>query len=301
MALPVFVGALLVVVVYRTVRPDGTSRRTTLAQVAVLAMSCAVVVAPWIYRNWVVFQSAQISERSGLSVYMRAVFNEVTPAEYRGLFYVWAPSPIRPAVGRVLGFTPRDLEADGALIRLVGDDGSPVAESDLEAERAGQPERTVSLVAKARAERVKVRKALRPQGLGYRTNLIADELMKQRGMEMMKDAPARTIAGAVTSLWRGGFLLIPLLAFALVHAWRRRREDLLMFCMPAMGFVALLSFFSVFEPRYSAPMTPLAFVAAAVAAAGVSRYRARGLAAARDLSVFGRADALAPGLETEAQ
>jgi hypothetical protein len=295
MALPVFAGSLLLVVLYRTVRPAGTRRRTTLAQIAVLSLSCAVVVAPWIYRNWIVFQSAQISERSGLSVYMRALFNEVTPDEYRGLFYVWAPRPVRAPVGRLLGFTPRDLEADGALIRLVGD-GSPFAQSDLEAQKNGQPEHAVSLVAKARAERVKIRKALRSEGLGHRANLIADEQMKDRGMQMMKDAPVKTLAGALTGLWRGALLLVPLLGWALVHAWRHQREDLLMFCVPATGFVVLLAFFSVFEPRYSGPMTPLAFVAAAAAVAGFSKSRGPARSASVDALRL-PAQGLAPGLE----
>jgi hypothetical protein len=273
MALPVFAGVLLVFVLYRTVRPAGIRRRTTLAQVAVLMISCAVVVAPWIYRNSVVFQSAQISERSGLSIYMRALFNNVTPVEYRGLFYVWAPSPIRAPVGRALGFTAEDLKPGGALVRLAADDNAPFAKSDLEAQRNGQPEQAVSLIAKARAERVRLRNALRAEDVGFRTNLIADEQMKKRGMEMLIKEPAKTFAGALTSLWRGALLLVPLLGWAVVHAWRRQREDVLMFCVPAIGFVCLLSLFSIFEVRYGGPMTPLALVAATVAAAGFRKYR----------------------------
>ncbi|MFL6547703.1 MAG: hypothetical protein ACJ8OJ_03360 [Povalibacter sp.] len=273
MALPVFLGTLIVVVLYRAVRPAGTELRTTLAQTAVLLVSCAIVVAPWIYRNWTVFQSTQISERGGLSVYMRALYNEVSPTEYRGLFYIWAPSPIRTPVGRILGFSSRDLKPGGALMRLTADEDARYAKSDLQAQRDGRPDRAVSLVAKARAERVKVRNEVRVAGYGHRTNVVADDLMKDRGMAMMKEQPGKTIAGAVTGLWRGAILILPLLAWAVLHAWRHRREDVLIFCVPALGFTFLLSMFSVFEPRYSGPMTPLAFVAAAVAASGFARYR----------------------------
>lgn len=266
LALYVFAGLLVTLICLRMLRRSSGGPRAAASEIGVLILSFGMVVAPWMYRNWLQFDSLAISERGGYVLYVRALYNEVDSIEYQGLYYVWAPRLIRPAAGRLLGFSADDLKRGGRLTRLNARPGSGFAAEDVAAERAGRPERATSVTATARAERVKLRKTLKAAGFGQRTNVAADNLLKDRAIQMMLDNPLKVFAGTLVVLWRGGLLLVPLVAWIMIHAWRKKRDDLLAFCIPAVGFLFLYAFFSIFEPRYGVPMTPLALLAAVAVA-----------------------------------
>lgn len=223
--------------------------------------STFAVVAPWMYRNWVQFDTFAISERGGLALNHRALFNEVNAVEYRGLFYVWSPSPLRDLAGRALGFTPEDLREGGSLSRL---DARVLAPENRAAVRAGRPQDATSIMAQSNAELAQARQAFQTLGYGQRAWVAADNLLRERAIERMLNNPQGALAVSFAAAWRGGLLLLPLFTVIFILAWRRHRLDLIAFCLPAFGFTAFYILFSHFEPRYGAPMTPIAMLAFAV-------------------------------------
>lgn len=227
----------------------------------VFIASMAVIVAPWMVRNWIQFDTFALAERGGLALNHRALFNDVNAVEYRGLFYVWAPSPLRDFTGRLLGFTSEDLRAGGRLSRL---DARVLAPENRAAVRAGRPQDATSIMAQSNAELARIRQAFIAQGYGQRAWVAADTHLRKRAVERMLNNPRGMLAVSLATAWRGGVLLLPLFAVAFVFAWRARRPDLFAFCLPAFGFTVFYILFSHFEPRYGAPMTPIALLACVV-------------------------------------
>jgi hypothetical protein len=233
--------------------------RLALRNFAILAVSFGCTVAPWMYRNHELFGSAQISQRAGVVLMYRAVYNEMTPLEYRGTFYVWAPPHLKGFIGRLLGFAPADLERNGRLQHL-NDEDSAFAADDLAAERAGAPDRTLSFYRQARAERVKLERELSATGRPQ-SDIEADDVLKARAMTMIRAHPGRELALTVAFLWRGALLAFPLLLIALLTGLRARRYDLLLFALPAFGTVMLYALFTHFIARYDLPAFAVAIVA----------------------------------------
>jgi hypothetical protein len=238
----------------------GVAPRVAVRGVAVLVVAFGCAVAPWMYRNHVLFGSAHISQRAGVVLMYRAVYDEMTtPEEYRGAFYVWAPQQLQGTIGRILGFSPADLERNGRLQRL-NDDDSTFSAADLAAERAGAPERTVSLYRRARAERVRLEDQLSAAGRAQ-SEIEADDQLKDRAMKIVLDHPLNNTALTLPFLWRGAILTFPALVISLLVALRLREYDLFVFAVPAFGTVMLYALFTQFIARYDLPALAIATVA----------------------------------------
>ncbi len=227
------------------------------AAVMLIAFGCAV--GPWMYRNHVLFGSAHIAQRAGVVLMYRAVYDQMTPGEYRGTFYVWAPARLQGIVGRLLGFAPADLKRGGRLQRLIETDSDFAAE-DLAAERAGAPERTLSYYRQARAERVELERQLGRAG-SPQPEIAADDLLKERALKIVLAHPWRNLALTVSFIWRGATFAFPALILALLVALRRRQYEFFVFAVPAFGTVLLYALFTHFIPRYDAPALSVAIVA----------------------------------------
>jgi hypothetical protein len=259
----VFAGtAAIVAAVYLLQRV--VSFRVAARDLAVMVVAFGCAVAPWMYRNQVLLGSAHISQRAGVVLMYRAVDDRMTPQEYRGTFYFWAPLRLQGFIGRILGFSPADLERNGRLQRL-NDLESDFAADDLAAERAGAPDKTLTYYRQARAERVKLENELYAAGRAQ-PEIAADDLLKQRAMKIILDHPWRNLALTIPFLWRGATLTFPILLIALLVAVRLRRYDFLLFAAPAFGNVMLYALFTHFIARYDLPALSIATVALVVLA-----------------------------------
>ncbi len=238
------------------------SFREVARDLAVMVVAFGCVVAPWMYRNQVLLGSAHISQRAGVVLMYRAAYDQMTPQEYRGTFYIWAPQSMQGFIGRILGFSPADLKRGGRLQRL-NEFHSDFDADDLAAERAGAPDRTLSYYRQARAERVKLEDQLyragRPQ-----SEIEADDLLKTRALKIILEHPWRNLALTIPFLWRGATLTLPILLIALLVSVRLRRYDFLLFTVPAFGTVMLYALFTHFIARYDLPALAIATVALVV-------------------------------------
>jgi len=274
----VFVGVIAAFAAYLLL--DG--KRSPVGHIAKVSMALligfAVVVAPWMVRNHQHFGVYQIAERGGQVLMIRATKNMMTPEEYLGSFYFWAPHG-RFIIGPILGFTPDDLnKRGGRLQHLNRENQSDFNLDDRAAERAGQPEKAVSYYRRARAEWRRMILECTAEGAQY-PSLCADKELKKRALALIVQHPFRHLAMTIPFLWRGALFASASLAGALCLAWRRRSLDFGLFLMPALGLTMFYALFSHFIPRYGEPLIPTTMVALVVSITMLRRAPAVGGAA----------------------
>jgi len=271
----VFAGFLLVVpIIEILMRPEEPPRRVGIA-VIVLALAFGVVTLPWMYRNEVQLGSFSITERGGLSLYTRAVKDQMTWDEYKGSFYVWSHSrSVQRVIGAITGFSEKDLQRGGRLQRLNRMNNSDFAEGDRQAERAGRPDLAISFYRRARAERVK--REMRYDAAGHpNPQDAADAELQSLALQEFKAHPLRHLAMTGPFVWRGAGLLAPLLLLiSLVYSFRAGRNDLRLLTLMALGYVLFYALLTPFEYRYSLPLSPIIVVIGVVlVTAAWSRFR----------------------------
>jgi hypothetical protein len=249
----VFVGVVLILPCFYLLQRPAIPMRAFVRYVAVLVVAWACVLAPWMYRNHVQLGSFQLSQRSGLALWDRALEDQMTTQEYVGTFYVWAPNnSLRRLLGSVLGFSSGDLQRGGRLQHLNSTLESDFEKDDVAAEQAGRPDQAISFYSQARAERVKLERELDKAG-HLHPDLEADDLLKRRAIILILKHPYQHLALTGSFLWRGAPLVFPILAFALAIALRQRRYDLALFALPVLGLVMFYALFSMFLSRFAIP------------------------------------------------
>ncbi len=255
----IFAGTVVTVAYLFFLRRAEFTVRTAISRLALMIAAFGAVVAPWMYRNHVQLGTYGISQRAGVVLMYRAADDTMTPQEYLGTFYVYAPQRLQGIIGKLLGFTPADLQRNGRLQRL-NDDESNFAADDLAAERAGEPEKALSYYRQARAERVKTERQYFLAG-SPRPEIVADDALKRRATQIILQHPGTHLALTIPLLWRGATLAFPVLLGVIALAARQRRLDLLIFSIPAFGTVMMYALLTHFIARYDLPALTVAIVA----------------------------------------
>lgn len=278
----VFLGLIGVLLLAQLSMHLRRELRLRFAALATLALCFAAVLSPWLYRNWQQFGVVQIVERAGAILTLRAAKNDMTGIEYAGAFYFYAPRPVRPLVGSLLGFGPEDLMRGGRLQRL-NRYGSDFHADDVAAMRRGRSEDAISYYYQQRAERNRLRRHFRAVGHPH-PDVAADDALMDWAVDRIRSHPWRHLATTAPFLWRGAFLPFPILLCAVVYGWRRRRYDILLFALPAFGAVMFYGLFTHFILRYGVPAWPVALtVAVALGTLVLQQNRAQAPADSRRL------------------
>ncbi len=245
----VFVGLVLVLLLSCARGQPLPGRGGRFAHIMVLVATFAIVVAPWIARNFQAFGRPAISDRGGFVLYTRALMNQVTPIEYRGSFYVWARPQLQPQVGSILGFSPLDLDPGGRLERLGGGvPGTAVYDHGRAAEIAGLPENTISFYHRARAERIRLEREL-ARNHDPVPEVTADSMLQRKGLLLIKEDVWANLAMVLPLLWRSAPLIFPALVFALGYCVRVKRYALALFVLPGFATLSFYALATQFEPR----------------------------------------------------
>lgn len=219
-----------------------TSFNGRLFRAFMMGMGVLIVVTPWMYRNQMVFESAQItSGRSGWVLYKRALLNQMTADEFRGAFALFGPSIYRDLVkGTSLEVKVEDVKLkDGRLSRLYSG-LSEYSHADLRAQSRGEPENAVSFYRKTSAMHVKLTKKMEQEGQPH-PSLAADKIMQNLGMAMIMDDPARHLAMSGLMLWRGFWNIPPQLDIPFLNGSRYKTE-----IIEVLNLVMGISLFLVF-------------------------------------------------------
>lgn len=249
-ALPLIAG-LAVWGVWRLRARDAFALKSA----ALLALGLALAIAPWMVRNYVHFDTLNLSGRGGQVLYTRALKNRMTAEEYRGAWFAYAPRPLRWIAGRLTGFDKRDLADGGRLVRLM----RHVSPKDRPAEALGRPQDAVSYFAKVKALRAALEMRYPHAG-----TLDIDRMMKLRALAMFKADPLAHLAAVPLFLWRGAPYVFLILAAGSIYAAARRQWPLLVYIAPALSLVLFYAALTHFIPRYGDPMLPIAGVVFAV-------------------------------------
>jgi hypothetical protein len=255
----VFAGLFVILAFSYALRLAEATKRGGLREIGVLALAFAIVVTPWMYRNYMSIGSFGISDRGGFTLHDRALLIQMTKDEYIGAFYVWSHKKLQPVVGSMLGYSPADLEEGGRLERLSRSEKGALYEDDLAAEMAGDPDAAVTFYRIGRAERTRLANEFEAMGHPHPGN-AADNVLMERAIAMIRDRPGKHLAVTLPILWRSALIAFPLFVGGLIYSIRRRRHDLALFCLPSFGLLALLALLSSFAPRYSLPFRPVAIV-----------------------------------------
>ena len=265
---PIYVLVLAALVLVRS-RSDA---RRILAAVGLTFVALAIVVMPWMARNAVAFDTWSVSDRGGLMLWMRALYSEATPEEHRGMWYVFAPDPLRPAVGRVLGVDEQDVL--GPLRRV----------NHLHPEDRDDPRSFYRL---ARVDRVTGTDTYLTTGVLTRAQarLLADRDLMRRGLQVLRSDPLAFLAQAPVFLWRGlwpvrAVPLVPVPILGIINplgmavlltagiaAVVRRRPAMFAVVGIPVGFVAFSALVTVYEPRSSEVAVPTMLLLLIVAVA----------------------------------
>jgi hypothetical protein len=270
----VFVGTIAVMALLYLLQRNVVPLRLASRELIAMLVAFGCIVAPWMYRNYVQLGTSHISQRAGVVLMYRAADDQMTPEEYRGTFYFYAPQRIQGLIGRALGFSPADLQRGGRLQRL-NDESSDFYDDDLAAERAGAPEKTISYYRRARAERVKMEKTFYGTG-GTQTEIAADDALKSQAMSLIRQNLGMHFALVIPLLWRGATLALPILLVALGYAAYHRRYDLLAFGLPAFGTTMMYALLTHFIGRYNLPSLAIATVVLLVSIERVRNRRQLG-------------------------
>ena len=286
------VGLIIAITVLYAVWRPLWPRWRALTLSALMAVSMAVIVLPWMVRNLIQFGSFEITQRGGTILMLRANYDKMNQDEYLGaLYHFTRASFLKRRLGNYLGFSERDLEAGGRLQRLNRSGSASFAASDLAAERAGRPEDAVSFYRAARAEQRRLTKHFAENGVDNPSHK-ADRELKRRALNMFLDKPLQHLKTSALFMWRGipkiGNSLTTTLALmavwlmALVGTLRRDAIMLGIALLPVGAFI-FFSLTSHFSPRLSAPMIPHLVIALTVTAAWILLWLIRMPGPARSL------------------
>ena len=247
--------ALLIIPLFAVI--IAQKRRHFLTILMALTLGFLLTVAPWVLRNQFVFGKPVIAQGGGDVLLIRAVFNTMTPLEYKGAFYAYSPDNLQELFSsHWLPFAPRDLECGGSLERL---------NRKLPCDRVAFQEKRYDDV---RSLYRRGKHAL-PRLLG-----LSREERQSEGVRRIQSMPWSHLRVSIPLGWRGfwaftdsdwisvvinasafgSLLLAPLFAFA-----QRRVIWLIVSIVPWSYFLFYMSL-THFLPRYSEPLIPLALV-----------------------------------------
>ena len=259
----VFLGLVALLLLCYAAIGDHAVRGQRVKATVAMVLAFAAVVLPWMYRNLDQLGVFQISARGGETLMGRALLNQMSWEEYRGTLYAWGRRPLRPIIGRILGFSPSDLERGGRLARLNDDLGTAdFHRDDVAAMLAGDPDAALSFYMRVRAENVKVQRELEQAGHAN-PEVGADRILQARALQMIKADMGRHLAMTIPLIYRGATVSFAFLVFALGYCLLRRDYALSLFIVPALALLGLYALLSnVFITRYELPALPVATVVA---------------------------------------
>jgi hypothetical protein len=254
----------------------------------VMLVGLAATVSPWIVRNHLLLGDTEIAQRASV-IYGRAVMNQMSAEEIKGVFYLYGPYLYQRAVaGTSLADRGDDFERYGRWQRL-NRGASSFALSDREAQYAGRPENAVSFHRIIAAEGIAFRRQAELSGHPDPVDATEDHFREQ-GVRMILEQPGRHLLMSAPFFWKG-FWSFPDVRtpFAPVH-WQqeitellnlisglalfglflvgilRLRLDWVAITLLPVGMLLLHALFTHNIPRYSLPAHPLMLVALATSA-----------------------------------
>jgi len=284
----VFAALLPLLIAYYVVVRRDLKAPTRWGSIALFCIGFIIVVLPWMARNQVQLDRFEIAERGGLTLYVRALKDQMTSDETVGAYWYWGPRLYQRLVrGTPLGASDGDFAVGGRFERV----NRYRLGGDKEAALAGKPEGAVSFYWHARAVNIGWVKRFEAMGVPDPKH-AADGVVQQQAERMIFDAPGRHLAMTPLFLWRGiwcfredplpyqlwGYQaytvnVINALAYLSLfcvfgYAVARRRYDLLAMTVVPLAMLGFYALLSHNIPRYAAPAIPIMLASLALIVCG---------------------------------
>jgi hypothetical protein len=228
----------------------------SVTQAALLAVVSALVIVPWMMRNYRDLGQFAVAQRGGEVLYDRAVADQLTRDEYLGSYYLFAPYPLNGALRRILGYTNTDKEEGGRLQRINSLGRAGFTDRDVSAEMNARPQDAFTYFHRAGADRVLLVRQFAAAG-NPQPELAADRELQKRAVRMILQHPLRHMALIPVYLWQGAFLIFPSAVFIVIYAFKRRDLPLAVLVSPALLSLLAYAGFAHLEPRYAIPTYPI--------------------------------------------
>lgn len=279
------------------------SRPWITAGLMTLGLIC--ITAPWMARNKMLFDSAEISSgRSGWVLYKRALLNRITPEEFRLAFTLFGPKAYQSLVANTsLAVVPEDAKLrSGRLSRLYAG-RSEFSANDMYAQIDGAPDRAISLYRKTSALHIKLANEMRLAGHPH-PELAADRAMQSIALRLLAEEPLAHLKLSSLMFWRAIWSFPPNLAIPLwpEGRWRtgfielmnlvavmallvcfasallQRNARLLTFTVLPVLMMAFYTLLSQNLPRFFVPAQPMMLMAVLLLIFQMVRWRSGKLA-----------------------
>jgi len=164
----------------------GWTRRERVVAIAVVLAGLVVIVSPWLTRNVVEFNQFGVADAGGAVLLIRDMKSDLTPYQHRGSWVHFSPTPIRPAVARLLDVDLADFDGDGPLRTLARSLIDPETGVDIErVERRSRYNQALDV------HRGWFNGFVREGFPEAEAALLADSLASQRVREGMSEDPLR--------------------------------------------------------------------------------------------------------------
>ena len=248
---------LAVIVIPLTALFLACKRRSFFNVFVMLSLGFVLTISPWLLRNQIVFGKPVIAQGGGDVLLIRALFNTMTPMEYRGAFYAYSPDNLQSSLSTsLLPFSPEDLECNGRLERL--NRKLPCDKLALEEKRYDDVR---SLYRRG--------KHAIPRALG-----LSREQRQAEAIRRIQSMPLAHLSVSIPLAWRGfwaytdrgwlsnvvnacafgSLLLAPVIAIV-----QKRMIWIVVSIVPFVYFVFHASL-THFIPRYSEPLIPISLI-----------------------------------------
>ncbi|WP_216900610.1 glycosyltransferase family 39 protein [Synechococcus sp. CCY 9618] len=244
------------------------SRRRSLALGLCVALGFALAVLPWVARNLIEFGKPAIA-RGGADVLMiRSVYNQMTPHEFRGAFYFFAPERLQKDFFEpYLGFSETQRECGGSLERLSR--SLPCDERAFAEGREGDVKSFYQIGKRVLPAQIRAQTVMS----GIKTP--GDVVQQGVALDRIRAAPLKHVLVSLPLSWQAlwtfrnqmtwfgvianGLAMTSLLAMPALGVMWRKPEWVLISIVP-VGYFLFYGLFSHFIPRYSEPLIPLSLV-----------------------------------------
>ncbi len=202
-AAPAAVLVVLAAWVWRS--PHSGAWRVAVQRMALpLFMAFAVVITPWIVRNKLLLDTAEVSSgRSGYVMYKRALMDHMNADEFRLAFQLYGPPLFKQWVeGTSWAMNyPEDAMRGGRLQRL-NPYSSDFQDEDKRSIREGRPENSLTFYRQSAAVYRQIKNDLtkdhHPQ-----PELEADRMMRHAALSAMLSSPLEHAKVSALIFWRG--------------------------------------------------------------------------------------------------
>lgn len=244
-ALFVYVAPVLIIFLWifnavKTNRPEKIPRVATASAVMFLGM--AILVAPWMVRNQILFGSPQLTEgRSGWVLYKRALLNDMSDDEFTRGFTLWGPRIYQDLVSNTsLDLKPEEVKTWNGPLRRLYYGRSEFTANDLEAQKKGAPEQAVTLYRKTSAVYVQLERIF--ERAGYPNPIYAgDKVMQTVALERIAANPFGHLKMSVLMFWRGIWCFSPFIDLPPLETTDQKR-----YLVEALNLLSILSLFYFF-------------------------------------------------------